>query len=54
MAAEAIGLRDAVGTLEAGKEADLIVVRGDPSIDLRCAADVVLVVRGGRIVARNQ
>jgi imidazolonepropionase-like amidohydrolase len=54
VAAEAIGLRDAVGTLEAGKEADLIVVRGDPSRDLRCAAEVVLVVRAGRIVARNE
>jgi imidazolonepropionase-like amidohydrolase len=50
VAAEAIGLGSALGTLEAGKEADLIVVRGDPARDLRCAGDVVLVVRGGKIV----
>jgi len=53
VAAEAIGLGDVVGTLEAGKEADVVVIRGDPSQDLSRVADVVLVVRGGRVMVRN-
>ena len=47
VAAEAIGLGQLVGTIEVGKEADLLVVRGDPSVDIRCVGDVVQVVRAG-------
>jgi imidazolonepropionase-like amidohydrolase len=53
IAAEAIGLGEVVGTVEVGMEADLVVVRGDPSQDLSRTADVVLVVRGGRVMLRN-
>jgi imidazolonepropionase-like amidohydrolase len=52
VAAEAIGIGTLVGTIEAGKEADLLVVRGDPSVDIRCMNDVALVVRAGQIVKR--
>jgi imidazolonepropionase-like amidohydrolase len=40
-----------VGAIEVGKEADLLVVRGDPSADIRCVRDVVQVVRAGQLVA---
>jgi imidazolonepropionase-like amidohydrolase len=51
VAAEAIGLGQVVGTIEVGKDADLLVVRGDPSVDIRCMSDVVQVVRAGALVA---
>ena len=47
------GMSDRIGTVEAGKLADLILVAGDPLADvhlLEDAANVVLVVRGGEIV----
>jgi imidazolonepropionase-like amidohydrolase len=47
VAADAIGLGKLVGTLEVGKEADLVAVRGDPLVDIRCLNDVVKVVRAG-------
>ena len=41
------GLDDVIGTLEAGKEADVIVVDGDPVADLKALADVRMTfVRG--------
>jgi imidazolonepropionase-like amidohydrolase len=48
--AEAIGIGKIAGTIEVGKEADLVAVRGDPLADIRCLNDVVLVVRAGQIV----
>jgi imidazolonepropionase-like amidohydrolase len=38
VAAKAIGLDQLVDTIEVGKEADLLVVRGDPLVDIRCLA----------------
>jgi imidazolonepropionase-like amidohydrolase len=43
---------DDLGTVEAGKLADLVVVRGDPLQDIHAMADVRLVVRSG-VVIRN-
>jgi imidazolonepropionase-like amidohydrolase len=48
-AAELCGLADRLGTLETGKEADLIAVRGDPLADLACLKDVHLVMKAGRV-----
>ena len=52
--AEIIGMQDAIGTLEAGKEADLIVVDGDPSTDPHLLEDglekVVFVMKAGRVM----
>jgi imidazolonepropionase-like amidohydrolase len=39
-----------VGTVQVGKEADLVAVRGDPLVDIRCLNDVVMVVRAGQVV----
>lgn len=50
--AELLGIADAVGTIEAGKEADLLVVRGDPLADIAILADpsaIVLVLKAGRL-----
>lgn len=48
-AAETIGRLDDMGTLEAGKYADLIVFDRDPLIDIRNTLSVRLVMRGGQL-----
>jgi imidazolonepropionase-like amidohydrolase len=50
----ALGIADTVGTLGAGKDADLIVVDGDPSERIADLRAVRMVMRGGRIVAENR
>ena len=45
--AAALGIKDSIGTVEVGKEADLLVVNGDPSADLECLRDVAAVFKGG-------
>ncbi|MFN8522707.1 MAG: amidohydrolase family protein [Chloroflexota bacterium] len=57
VAADAIGLSDQIGTLEAGKRADVIVVDGDPLADISVLADgsrVSWVVRDGAVVKRPE
>lgn len=49
-AAEALGIDRRTGTLEAGKEADLLAVAGDPLADLANLRNVALVTRSGRVV----
>jgi imidazolonepropionase-like amidohydrolase len=41
---------DDLGTVEIGKLADLVVVRGDPLQDVRAMGDVRLVVRSGVVI----
>lgn len=51
-AAELLGLRDRIGTLEPGKDADLILCDGDPLADISLLADpanVLLVTQRGEI-----
>ncbi len=50
-AAELLGLKDELGTLEPGKRADLLAVAGDPLRDLRALNEVRLVLRDGAGVA---
>jgi imidazolonepropionase-like amidohydrolase len=49
--AEACGLGDVVGTIEPGKDADLLAVAGDPLTDLGAIHDVAAVFSRGRRVA---
>ncbi len=49
--AAALGILGSIGTVEAGKEADLLVVNGDPSQDLESLRDVAAVFKGGTRVA---
>ena len=47
--AELLGIDDKTGTIEAGKEADLIVVTQNPLEDIRTIQDVVFVMNNGLI-----
>ena len=49
LAAESLGLDDEIGTVAEGYTADLVVVDGDPTADVRALGDVRLVVKDGRI-----
>ena len=48
-AADLLGIANEVGTLEAGKAADLIAVAGDPLQDVTVLKRVPFVMRGGRV-----
>ncbi|HUH12029.1 MAG TPA: amidohydrolase family protein [Longimicrobiales bacterium] len=47
--ARALGVEARLGTIEAGKYADLVVVRGDPLTDITATRDVRLVIQAGRV-----
>ncbi len=49
-AAELLGWKDRVGSIEPGKLADLIGVKGDPLKDVRALEDVSFVMKGGVVV----
>ena len=51
--AELLGLDQEIGTLEAGKRADLIAVRGNPLEDLGLLRQMQLVMRDGRVVSAS-
>lgn len=51
-AAEVCQVADQLGTLEAGKLADIIAVPGDPIADIRALRDIRLVMKDG-VVVRN-
>ena len=51
-AASVIGLDGAIGTVEPGKIADLILVPGDPLADVSALEKVSHVVQGGKLVRR--
>jgi imidazolonepropionase-like amidohydrolase len=49
-AADLIGWSDRVGTIEAGKFADLVAVDGDPLANVRVLENVKFVMKGGAVV----
>ena len=53
--AELMRMQDRIGTLQAGKLADLVVVNGDPLKDITILQDRarLSVMKGGRFVTRN-
>jgi imidazolonepropionase-like amidohydrolase len=48
--AELLGLSSQIGTLEAGKRADVVALAGDPGEDVRAAEKVVFVMKDGKVV----
>lgn len=51
--AEYLGIDGSLGTIEAGKLADIVIVRGDPLTDIRATRNVLQVIRGGRVIDRS-
>jgi imidazolonepropionase-like amidohydrolase len=49
-AAELCGIENDIGTIQKGKQADLIAIEGDPTQDLESLKNVRIVVKGGEIV----
>ena len=52
-AAELMGLQDRIGALEAGKNADLVAVAGDPLADVAALEHVVFVMKAGAVVRND-
>lgn len=50
--AETLGITDSYGTIAAGKVADMVVLSGDPSKNIRNTTKIVYVVKGGRLHKR--
>jgi imidazolonepropionase-like amidohydrolase len=53
VAADLLELTGKIGVLDAGADADLIAVEGDPIEDIDALRRIALVVQGGRIVSRG-
>ncbi len=45
-----LGMADRIGSIEPGKEADLVLIAGDPLQDISATKNIRLVMRQGRIV----
>ena len=50
--ARILGKGSELGTIEVGKLADIIVVKGDPLYNIMALADVEVVVKGGKVYKR--
>jgi imidazolonepropionase-like amidohydrolase len=48
--AELLGLAGRIGTLEAGKRADVVAIPGDPLQDIRLTEKVVFVMKSGKVI----
>ena len=51
-AAQVIGLGDELGTLEVGKQADIIVANGNPLQDMTVLQDLMVVIKGGEVIVQ--
>jgi len=52
--AEALGLKDQIGSLAPEMQADLIAVNGDPTRDITALRSVKFVMKGGRVVKNER
>ncbi|MBS0393941.1 MAG: amidohydrolase family protein [Proteobacteria bacterium] len=52
-AAAALGLTDRIGTLAAGKAADIVAVGADPMADVAALAHVRFVMKGGKVIRND-
>jgi imidazolonepropionase-like amidohydrolase len=50
VAAELMNWQDEIGSIDEGKYADIIAVKGDPLADIRVLEKVVFVMKGGTII----
>lgn len=51
--AECLGLEDEIGTLAAGKSADVLIINGDPSADITALHSVNTIISQGSVVKRD-
>ena len=49
-AAEMLGLSQQIGSITAGKFADIVAVKGDPTADIANMRNVVFVMKGGEVI----
>jgi len=49
--AKLLGVDKETGTLEAGKFADMVLIDGNPLIDINDVLNVAVTIKGGRIVS---
>jgi len=49
LAAESLGLRDKIGSIAEGMEADIVAVAGNPLEDITAVRKVTFVMKGGRV-----
>jgi imidazolonepropionase-like amidohydrolase len=52
-AADLLGWSDRVGSIEAGRFADIIAVSGDPTADVTVLEHVAFVMKGGQVVVKR-
>jgi imidazolonepropionase-like amidohydrolase len=48
-----LGMEDQIGSIQPGKQADLIVVDGDPTEDISALSRVRMVMQAGRMVFKK-
>ncbi len=53
LSAEALRMENVIGTIEAGKEANMISVEGNPLEDIRVLSDVKMVMKGGETIPNS-
>ena len=52
-AANLLGIMDLTGSIEAGKEADIIALSGNPATDISAVERVAFVMKGGKVYVRQ-